>query len=273
MPTPVVATELPSTPSLDSLLSIRKLGIRFGGVQALNDVSMDIGAHQVVGLIGPNGAGKTTLFNCLTGLYKPSAGEIHFRGDNLINEAPHRIARKGICRTFQNVASFHELSVRDNIRVGAHCRTATNFIGDILGLPNVRRAQRESDVEINRIISYFGLDRLADTVISALPLGLRKIVEIARALASKPDLLLLDEPAGGLTHSEVDSLGNLIRRICDERGITILLVEHHMSLVMSISDRINVLNFGRKLAEGSPEEIRRNKSVIEAYLGGATHGG
>lgn len=260
-------------PQNDVLLSVRNLDIRFGGVHALNDVNLDIQPRQVVGLIGPNGAGKTTLFNCLTGLYRPSSGEISFKGNSLLGKPAHKIAASGICRTFQNVASFNDLTVRDNIRIGAHCQTKSDFLSDIIGLPYVRRNQRQSDVDIDEIISYFGLGHLADTYISALPFGMRKVVEMARALASKPALLLLDEPAGGLTHSEVDTLGVLIRRICDERGTTVLLVEHHMNLVMSISDRIHVLNFGKKLAEGTPVEIRQDRTVIDAYLGGGSHEG
>lgn len=250
------------------LLTIKGIRVQFSGVLALDDVSFDIPRGMIVGLIGPNGAGKTTLFNCISRLYHPSRGEILCEGKNILARPTHRIAELGIGRTFQNVASFDDLTALDNIRVGAHTRGRAGIVSDMLGLPHVRREQRGIDDDIDDIVRLLGIADILDRRISELSLGSRKYVEIARALAGRPKLLLLDEPAGGLTHSEVKALGEMLRRIRDERGVTVLLVEHHMQLVMSVSDRVVVLNFGRNLAEGAPAEIRQNADVIKAYLGG-----
>ena len=241
--------------------------MRFGGIVALDSVQFDIRKGEILGLIGPNGAGKTTLFNCLSRLYTPSSGTIDFCGTPILDQPAHRIAGLGIGRTFQNVASFANLSVRDNIRIGAHSDSRSDPLSDALHLPWVRREERATDAITTELIRWLDLGDVADLPVGGLPSGTQKRVELARALAGKPKLLLLDEPAGGLTHDEVESLGDLIKRIRDERGVTVLLVEHHMSLVMSVSDRVVVLNFGKKICEGTPDVVQKDPEVIAAYLG------
>lgn len=254
----------------DSLLDVKDVVVRFGGVVALDHVSFSIPQGKVVSLIGPNGAGKTTLFNCLSRLYTPDAGEIRYLGESLLDIPAQKIAALGIGRTFQNLALFQNLSVIENIRVGLHTRTNGNVFTDALRLPASRRSIAISTASANRLVGYLGLQSVAETKVKDLPFGTQKRVELARALATEPKLLLLDEPACGLNHEEVDELGLIIQRIRQDFRLSILLVEHHMGLVMSISDHIVALNFGRRIAEGTPEEVQKHPDVIAAYLGGET---
>lgn len=251
----------------DPLLSVRDVAVHFGGIKALDGVSFDMKPGQILGLIGPNGAGKTTLFNCLSRLYTPSSGDILFEGSTLLSRPAHRIAEAGIGRTFQNLATFGRLSVRDNIRIGAHSSSSSDMASDALRLPWMRRNEAKIDEIVDELIDYLDIGAVADLPIGGLPFGTLKRVELARALASQPTLLLLDEPAGGLNHDEITELGERIKKIRDERKVTVLLVEHHMNLVMAISDIVVVLNFGRKISEGTPEVVQADPEVIRAYLG------
>jgi branched-chain amino acid transport system ATP-binding protein len=251
------------------LLRVHDVAVRFGGIVALDGVSFDVAPGQIVGLIGPNGAGKTTLFNCVSRLYECDRGEIHFDGRSLLPVPRHRVAALGIGRTFQNLALFRTMSVLDNVMVGHHSRTRSGFFANALRLPRARRDDRLIAEKARALVGALGLDRVAGARVADLPFGTQKRVELARALAAEPKLLLLDEPASGLNHEEVSQLGALIRDLRERFRLTVLLVEHHMSLVMSISERVVALNFGRLVAQGTPAEVREHPELVKAYLGAA----
>jgi branched-chain amino acid transport system ATP-binding protein len=249
------------------LLHIEGVTVRFGGIVALDGVSFDVARGQICGLIGPNGAGKSTLFNCLSRLYTFSSGRIEFEGQPLASLPRHKMAGLGIGRTFQNLALFRTMTVLENVLIGCHSKHHAGFLRNAFRLPGVARIEADALARAHELIAFLELSAVADRTVADLPFGTQKRVELARALASEPQLLLLDEPACGLNHEELESLGELILDIRNRRRVTVLLVEHHMSLVMGVSDKVVALNFGKKIAEGTPAEVRRHPEVIRAYLG------
>jgi len=250
-----------------AILTAKKTTKRFGGLVAVDELDVEIKEKAIHSIIGPNGAGKTTFFNCVTGFYRPEEGEIRLNSHSLAGLMPDQIVRLGIARTYQNIRLFPNLTAIENVLVGLHCRLKAIYFGIIANLPSTRKEEKEAAEEGNRLLKFVNLAGKGDLLAKNLPYGEQRRLEIARALASKPKLLLLDEPTAGMNPSETQTMMDFIRHLRDEVGITILLIEHQMRVVMGISETVTVLDYGRKIAEGTPEEIKKNPLVIEAYLG------
>lgn len=250
------------------LLKTENVSMVFGGLKAVSDFNIKLGAGELVGLIGPNGAGKTTAFNMLTGVYQPTTGSITFYGENIVGKKPYQVTKAGIARTFQNIRLFSELTVLENVKIAFQSRVKYGLLETVFRVGRYFTEENAIEAEARRLLSIFHLEGLADETAKNLPYGAQRRLEIARALATKPKLLLLDEPAAGMNPQETQELMEMIRWIRKEFGLTILLIEHDMALVMGICERIYVLEYGEIIAEGTPKEIRENPEVIRAYLGG-----
>jgi branched-chain amino acid transport system ATP-binding protein len=251
----------------ETMLSTDQVVMRFGGLTAVSELSIEIGKNEIVGLIGPNGAGKTTAFNVITGMYTPTSGRVLYRGKEITGFKPHSITERGIARTFQNIRLFKEMTVLENVLVGCHLGIDTGLFGATLHLPAYRKREAEARERAMRLLGEVGLDGMAGEMATSLPYGAQRRLEIVRALATKPSVLLLDEPAAGMNPQESQELMTLIRRLRDEFDLTIFLIEHHMQVVMGVCDHMYVLDYGVTIAHGDPSSIQKNQKVIEAYLG------
>ena len=258
---------------MEPILDVKQLTMNFGGLRALDNVDLDVHQGEIVALIGPNGAGKTTFFNCITGIYDPSGGDVLIsppkkgRTHRINGIKPNKVTEKGLARTFQNIRLFHNMTVLENVMIGCHCRMKAGILGAVLRGVSTRREEKAVIQKSYTILKKIGLDKYVNDFAKNLPYGAQRRLEIARAMATDPFMLLLDEPAAGMNPQETHELDELIIRIRENEGISILLIEHDMKLVMSLSDRIFVMDYGKKIAQGTPEEIRKNPAVIKAYLG------